>query len=206
MKQTLLIIFTLCIGFTWIQNSHAQTNPQEVVKTANENIQNLLKQNIAENTPQATKRDAELKTLVTNLLDLDYMAQKALGRYWRQQSEEERQEYLGLMRQLVERSYLRQARSRTEYEVQFRNVTTEGDESEVETNLRIKTRNRIENVEIIYTMKKQGQTWRVVDIETDGASTVMNYRTQFRRIIKQHGFGELISRMRKRLDAGEADL
>ena len=147
-----------------------------------------------------------MSEVVSNLLNLDHMAEKALGRNWRGRSQAERQEYLGLMRQLVERSYLRQARSRTEYVVEYVSVDVDGDETEVETNLRINTRGRREIVEIIYTMKQFNGTWRVVDIETDGASTVRNYRAQFRRIIERHGFGELISRMRSRLEAGDSEL
>jgi phospholipid transport system substrate-binding protein len=42
----------------------------------------------------------------------------------------------------------------------------------------------------------------VFDVVTDGVSLVRNYRNQFNRIITDHGWAELIHRMRDRLQRG----
>ena len=72
--------------------------------------------------------------------------------------------------------------------------------------VRVRRRGRVEEIEVVYTMAQRGGAWRVVDVETDGVSTVRNYRSQFRRIIGQDGFEALLQRMRTRLEAGEVDL
>lgn len=196
----------LLLSLTWAFSATAQPGPRETVEAANQQLSALLKQK-APTTPQATKaHDTKLREIVTNLLDLDHMAQESLGRYWSQQTEEERREYVTLMKQLVERSYLKQARSRTSYTVSFGAVNVNGNEAEVETTLRVTSRGRREAVEVVYSMALREGRWRVVDVETDGASTVRNYRAQFRRIIQNEGFAELVARMRRRLAAGEADL
>ncbi len=182
--------------------------PRETVERANQQIHKLVNQELPEGSPQAAERDRQLKAVVGELLDIDFMAQEALGRTWRDLTPEQRQEYLSLMRQLVERSYLRQTRSRVDYTVTFGevDVNERRGEAEVVTQLQINTRGRIERVEVIYTLARRDGRWRVVDVETDGASTVRNYRAQFRRIIRNDSFGELLSRMRSRLEAGESDL
>ena len=40
------------------------------------------------------------------------------------------------------------------------------------------------------------------DIVTEGSSLVTNYRSQFRKIIKKHGFPELLKRMKNKADQG----
>lgn len=192
----------------WTSSASAETGPRQVVEAANEQIHKLVTQDAREGTPEAAERDRQLKTVVNDLLDLDFMAQDALGRTWSERTPAERQEYVSLMRQLVERSYLRQARSRVQYTVSFGAVDVDQahGRAEVETTLDVTTRGRREEIEVVYTMALRDGRWRVVDVETDGASTVRNYRAQFRRIIQQDGFGELLSRMRSRLEAGESDL
>jgi ABC-type transporter MlaC component len=77
---------------------------------------------------------------------------------------------------------------------------------EVPTKVRVRRRGRQEEVEVVYTLAERSGRWRVVDVETDGVSTVRNYRSQFRRIIDQDGFAALLERMRTRLAEGEVDL
>lgn len=177
------------------------------VKTANANIQSLIGQKVKAGSKAAAKRDANLKTAVSKLLDLEQMAQDALGRQWAKRTAAEKAEYSKLLTQLVERSYLRQARKHHQYTVTFGNVNKgRKGRMEVESVVHVKTKGRTEQIEVIYTMAKTDQIWEVVDIETDGASTVNTYRSQFRRIIDDQGFEALIKRMRKRLAEGAVDL
>lgn len=184
----------------------AEQGPRERVEDANRRIHDLVSKQAPEASPAAAQRDEQLRALVSDLLDVDEMARQALGREWDQRSEAERREYLDLMRQLVERSYLRQARERTDYALSIGDVRTRGGEAEVETELRFQTRGRQETIEVVYTLALRDGRWKVTDIETDGASMVSNYRTSFRRIMRQDGFAELLNRMRRRLAEGESDL
>jgi phospholipid transport system substrate-binding protein len=206
MRTTQLIVSLVFVVHSW--PAAAEIGPREVVEQANNRIHKLVSQNAREGTPQAAERDRQLKAVVTELLDLDFMAQDALGRTWDERTPAERQEYLSLMRQLVERSYLRQARSRVQYTMTVRDVTIDqaSGRAEVETVLVVTTHGRREEVEVEYDMALREGRWRVIDVQTDGASTVRNYRAQFRRIIQQDGFGELLARLRSRLEAGESDI
>lgn len=209
MRKTVEIgAMTLLLILGFAPRAAAEPSARAAVEEANQKIQQLVSQDHPAGSSKAADAEKQLKVVVNQLLDLDYMAEKALGRTWRERTAEERQEYLGLMRQLVERSYLRQARTRVDYTVEFGDVEEDAARgtAEVATTLWVKTRGRREEVEIVYTLSKRGGVWKVVDIMTDGSSTVRGYRAQFSRIIKQSGFDELVSRMRSRLEAGEADL
>jgi phospholipid transport system substrate-binding protein len=201
-------IIVISLHYLMCGQAFAEPGPRETVEAADQRIRSLLNKQAPAGSPAAAARDKQLKELVTTLLDLDHMAEKALGREWSKRSDTERREYLELMRQLVERSYLRQAESRTQYQVQYGAVDVDAarGEAEVETVLTIHTRGRREHIDIVYSLTRTDGRWRVTDIETDGASTVRNYRAQFRRIIQQQGFSELLARMRRRLEQGAADI
>lgn len=184
----------------------AEQGPRERVEEASRRIRELVAKQAPEGSPAAAQRDEQLRAIVTDLLDVDEMARQALGRAWDERTEAERREYLDLMHQLVERSYLRQARERTEYTLSIGDVEVRGGEAEVETELRFQTRGRQETIEVVYTLAQRDGRWKVVDIETDGASMVSNYRTSFRRILRQDGFAELLNRMRRRLAEGETEI
>jgi phospholipid transport system substrate-binding protein len=184
----------------------AEQGPRERIEEANRRIHDLVSKQAPEGSPAATQRDEQLRAVVTDLLDVDEMARQALGRAWDERSEAERRDYLDLMRQLVERSYLRQARERTEYTLTIGDVETHGNEAEVETELRFQTRGRLESIDVVYTLALRDGRWKVTDIETDGASMVSNYRTSFRRIMRQDGFAELLNRMRRRLAEGASEI
>lgn len=205
-RQLLTALSFLIAGALWSGKAGAQSGPRERIEEATQQIRQILSKQAPPSSPAAAQQDKQLQTVVNQLLDIDHMAEEALGRQWRRRSETERQQYLALMRQLVERSYLRQARERTEYQVRIVSVDIDDDEAEVETMLEFETRGRQERIEVIYSLELRDDRWRVVDIETDGASTVRNYRAQFRRIIRSQGFEELLNRMRQRIEAGESTL
>ncbi len=151
---------------------------------------------------QRTSRDAEVTAILVDLLDYDELARRALGTHWSEHTPAEQQQFVGLLRQLVERNY----RTNLEHILEF-NVTygTEGTLPEgalVSTSARSQSDRRQPAVEINYSMHQVGESWRVFDVNTDGVSLVRNYQQQFNRIITQHGWAELITRMQQRLADG----
>lgn len=60
-----------------------------------------------------------------------------------------------------------------------------------------RTAARGEATEVVYTMRKAGAAWRIVDITVDGVSTVENYRASFAKIIAKDGVEGLLARLEK---------
>jgi N-glycosylase/DNA lyase len=49
-----------------------------------------------------------------------------------------------------------------------------------------------------YRLTNKGGTWYAYDVIVDGVSLVMNYRSQFGKIIGESSFQELLRRLRER--------
>jgi len=150
--------------------------------------------------PDTPKRADELTALLGEFLDYDRLTRLSLDKEWNKRSPRERQHFVSLLRQLVERQYQRNMQSTLEYKVKW--VGTEP----IETGVRVKSsarsvkKKRQPPVAIDYSMSPAGKEWKVFDIFTDEVSLVKNYKRQFRRVINEEGWDGLIGRMEKKLN------
>lgn len=148
------------------------------------------------------RRNEQLNQLIGGLLDYESVSRQALGDTWDERSEQERERFVSLLRQLVERSYQQNLERTLDYRVRYVSEDRRGDAVLVHTTARSRENRRAPEVSIDYRMKQEGDGWVVVDVITDGVSMVRNYRNQFTRIIRRDGWDGLISRMESRLAEG----
>ena len=149
--------------------------------------------------PDTPARGKELTVLLGEFLDYGRLAKLSLDKEWAKRSPKDRDHFVSLLRQLVERQYQRNMESTLQYKVKW--VGTEP----IETGVKVKSsaksvkKKRQPPVTIDYSMSPAGDEWKVFDIFTDEVSLVKNYKRQFRRVIKDEGWSGLIGRMEKKL-------
>jgi len=151
--------------------------------------------------PDTPRRAEELTELLGEFLDYQRLTRLSLDKEWDKRSPRERQQFVTLLRQLVERQYQRNMESTLDYKVKW--VGTEPIDTGVKVNssARSVTKKRQPPVAIDYSMSPDGDEWKVFDIFTDEVSLVKNYKRQFRRVIRDEGWDGLIDRMQKKLKA-----
>ena len=155
-------------------------------------------------TPTETqRRNGELTRALSDLLDYDELAKRALATHWETRSERDRRQFVQLLKQLVERSYQHNLRSTLDYSVRYLGESADPGGVIVRTTARSRTNRRAPEVSIDYAMRRVGAGWKVYDVTTDGTSLVRNYRSQFNRIITRESWAELIRRMQSRLTSSE---
>src|SRR5690606_26943704 len=96
--------------------------------------------------------------------------------------------------------YRKNLKKTLDYDVNFKGAGKAKKGTLVKTVAKNKKNDREEPVSIDYVLHQVDGKWRIYDIVTEGSSLVNNYRSQFRRVIKQKGFDELLARMKKKLD------
>lgn len=147
-------------------------------------------------------RSAEITRILSDLLDYQELARRALGSNWESKTPAQRTQFVELLKRLVERNYEQNLERIQDFELRYTAEETVGDGIVVRTEARSRADRRSPAVEIAYTMRRDGSVYRVFDVTTDGVSMVRNYQNQFNRIISQNGWDELIRRMEQRLAAG----
>ncbi|MCZ7683184.1 MAG: ABC transporter substrate-binding protein [Sandaracinaceae bacterium] len=182
-------------------SASAQDGARAYLERQHEEVNRILRQPAA-NDAARQRRSERLRTLLNGLLDYPELSRRALGEHWEARSEAERQQFVDLLRQLVERNYEGNLERILDFEVTYERESRRGDLTVVHTSARSRTQRRQPPVAIDYAMRRVDGTWRVVDVTTDGVSMVDNYRSQFHRIISRDGWDELIARMQRRLEQG----
>lgn len=171
------------------------------LRQRNDDVNRILRREASTDAARA-QRSQEVTGILSDLLDYDELSRRSLGTHWDQHTEAERREFVGLLRQLVERNYEQNLERVIDFDVSYTTETTTAEGTVVRTEARSRAERRQPPVEIVYTLHLQGTNWRVFDVVTDGVSLVRNYRNQFNRIIAEHGWPELLRRMRDRLARG----
>jgi phospholipid transport system substrate-binding protein len=142
-----------------------------------------------------TRRRAAVRGIAEEIFAFEETARRALGRHWNQRSPAQRDEFVRLFADLLERSYLSKIGQYSGERVTWVGETIDGDQAVVRT--RIVTPQSSE-IPVEYRLLRAGDRWRVYDVVIEGVSLVSNYRTQFNRIIETASYDELVSRLRSR--------
>jgi phospholipid transport system substrate-binding protein len=149
--------------------------------------------------PDTPKRAEELTALLGEFLDYDRLARLSLDKEWDERTPRERERFVILLRQLVERQYQRNMESTLNYKVTWVGTEPLENSVKVKSSARSVTKKRQPPITIDYSMSPSGDEWKVFDILTDDVSLVKNYKRQFRRVIADEGWDGLIERMEKKL-------
>jgi phospholipid transport system substrate-binding protein len=147
----------------------------------------------AEVSPEARRR---IEALITRSVDLPWMLRASLGPQWKAMTAKQR---TALEKAFVNR--FRRASSGVLEPYRSTRITygTETDAGAGE--VRVPTRVDVdgEPLEIAYALRREGGEWRIVDIVSDGVSTVDNYRASFARVIAKEGVDGLVRRLERGL-------
>jgi phospholipid transport system substrate-binding protein len=142
---------------------------------------------------RTTERRRAVRKIATDIFDFPEMARRSLGRHWQGLGERDRQEFVGLFTDLLERTYISRIESYGGERISYANELMDGDVATVPT--RIITKNGTE-VPVDYRMLKRGDRWLVYDVTIEGVSLINNYRTQFNKIIQTSSYADLVKRMK----------
>jgi phospholipid transport system substrate-binding protein len=174
--------------------------PMATLKAKNGEVDRLLRTKVDKGSPAEQKQKDEIKQLAATLLDYDELAKRSMAQHWSKLTAEQHRDFVSTLRELIERNYVKQLRNNLDYKVTYKGEDVDGDEATVTTVVKVNTKGKSTDAEIIYKMRKIADgAWRVWDVITDELSLVRNYKTQFNKIITEQSYDALIKKMKKRL-------
>jgi len=181
----------------------AKTGPgTSVVKSANDTIAALLKQKVTAGSKEEKDLAAKVTTSVRGFLDIDQLGKRAMVDNWAKLSKPQQDQFLALLRSLIEDNYIRGLRANVEYQTDYTGETTDKDGNViVATKINTKRNGRPYTIGVDYVLVKDGDKLRAWDIKTDGVGLVENYRSMFDKIMDKDGFDGLIGKMKKKQTA-----
>jgi phospholipid transport system substrate-binding protein len=148
------------------------------------------------------ERRAALRGVLESVIDFPEAARRALAVHWRARTDAEREEFIGLFRDLVTHSYIRLMEPYAGETVQIVGESPTDGATTVLTRIH---RRQGEPIPVDYRMHLGGTRWLIYDVVVEGVSLVANYRVQFNTIIQTSSYVELVRRMRARVaEIGQA--
>src|SRR5213594_5073227 len=142
-------------------------------------------------------RRTAVRQVANDIFDFSETAKRSLARHWAPRSQAERDEFVALFSDLLERSYIGKIELYGGEKIQYVGEAIEGEGAVVRTKLLTKQGTEIP---IDYRMLHRGDKWLVYDVVIEGVSLISNYRTQFNKIITTSSFQVLMKKMKTKQD------
>ena len=180
----------------------AGSSPMAELKKSNASLKKLFQKQSPSWSPEHDAKRSEMRKIVDGFLDYEELAKRALARHWEEITPKQRTEFVGVLRDLIERNYIKQVHGQPNYELRFTKEAIMGSEATVSATLETSNEGKKVTVEMEYKLLYKDR-WLVYDVITDEQGMLENYRAEFNKIITKESFDALIKRMKKRLEKTE---
>jgi len=195
----LVVLFPL---FIWPQFTCAdppsQANPKALIQSGTERALQILHETQKGQTPSLRQRKGEILVIVSDYFNFEEMAKRALGRPWKDQTPDKRQEFAQLFKQLLFNTYINRLENYTgsNERVLYDSEKLDGDYAVVKTHILYQGN---QNIDIEYRLHRDAGEWKVYDVVVEGISFVDNYRSQFSSILTNESFDSLLTKLRHKI-------
>jgi len=137
---------------------------------------------------------AALSALFGKFLDTDFMGREALGRHWSEFTPGQQKEFLGLFRELLERTYVQKLLLFDNPKFQYVSEAESNGEARVDTNI-VTPR---DNFSVVYRLRLEGGGWYATLITVEDVSLTANLGSQLDHLLSRQSPEDLLTMLRKR--------
>ena len=141
-------------------------------------------------------RRAALRKTIDERFDYRQMVMRSLAKNWDLRSDQERQEFIGLFKSLLENSYASKLESYSDEKINYTNEMIKGKYALVKTEVVRPS----STIAVDYKLIQENGDWRVYDFVIEGVSMIRNYRSQFTKIIRKDSYEILVQKLTDKIN------
>jgi phospholipid transport system substrate-binding protein len=173
----------------------AAGSPLQAVKSGTERALSMLKSSHTPGGQRLRERRSEIMSVVDEYFNFEEMGRRSLGRPWKDQPAEKREEFIRLFKQLLFNTYIDRVETYTisNEQISYDSEKIEGEYAVVKTRV---LNYKDSNIQIDYRLHLEAGGWKVYDVVAEGVSFVDNYRSQFASILANEPFDGLLKKLR----------
>jgi phospholipid transport system substrate-binding protein len=193
------VVVMMTAAMTWTTSGPAWAGaPTDQLRGRVDRVLRALEDPELKQEGRLLQRRTAIREIAYQIFDFRELSQRALARHWQARTPAERDEFVQLFADLLERTYIRQIEQYSGGErVQFLTEATEGEQATVRTKIVTKAGTEIP---VDYRVHRVGERWLVYDVAIEGVSLVSNYRAQFDRIIRASSYKALADKLKAKKD------
>ena len=170
-----------------------------VKKVTEDGIENIINANI----PQAEK-DKRFAKLFNSALDIQFIGQFVLGRYWRTATPEQRQEFIDAYRELNVQTWSKRFDEFKGRNFIFKGTDASNSANQIFVNSTVPMEQG-EPAKVVWRVKQIGNEFKIVDIIIENVSLAITARNEYTAFIKQSpdGVAGLIKNLQEKTKAND---
>ena len=137
-------------------------------------------------------RIKKINKIVSPIFDFQLMAKLALGReHWPKLTKQQQEKFIQLFVERLRTSYREKIALYTNEEILFK--PAEKKKSTINIPMELKTKDK--KIAVLHKLRKVDKRWKVYDVEIQGVSILLTYRSQFDDILSRGTVEDLLSRL-----------
>ncbi len=139
-------------------------------------------------------KEKKISKVISPIFDFPLMAKLALGRkHWPKFTPPQREKFTRLFTERLKKSYREKIAFYKDEKVLFKPKVQKKKTIYIPMELRYEDK----KVAILYKLRKIEKRWKIYDVEIQGVSILLTYRSQFDEILRRDTVEELLSRLEK---------
>lgn len=171
-----------------LEDPNYPNDPNELVRTKWNAVISVLKNKDLDQETRVKK----INKIVSPIFDFPLMAKLALGReHWPKLTKAQQEKFTKLFIERLKTSYREKIALYTNEEVVFK--PAEKNKSTICIPLELTTKDK--KIAILHKLRKVDKRWKIYDVEIQGISILLTYRSQFDDILSKGTVEELLSRL-----------
>jgi len=186
------IVFEIFLGvflLMFTSNLLWSGEPEDIVKKV------ILKDISLKGGERTKERKQKLWEEISPSFDFEEMTKRAMGKYWRERSPEEKREFIELFANNIKGSYMRRTGSRFGEKIISLNEEQNNDYARVQALLIKRT---VGKVSADFRLIRKDKEWRICDVIFEGVSLVNNYRSQIYSFLTKSSYEDLYQMLKQR--------
>ncbi len=186
------IAFKIFIGISFLTFTSTPLwsgEPGELVKSV------ILKDISLKDGEITKERKQKLWEKISPSFNFEEMAKKAIGKYWRERSHEEKREFVELFTNNIKSAYIRKTGPRFGEKIFSLSEVQDNGYARVQVELIKKTE---EKKSADFFLLRKNLEWRIYDVVFEGVSLVNNYHSQINSFLIKSSYEELVQMLKRR--------
>lgn len=158
---------------------------------------------IRNNALNKSQKQAKLETVFSNAVDFQWVGRFVMGRFWKQATEEQKNQYLAQYQKFLLLNYTSRFASHTSGIFKVTSSRDDGDgEFTVSTQMQAGDSNG-DPVLVDYRIRQMAGSYKIFDVIVEGVSLLTTQRSEFASVITDKGIDYLIKQLADKSAAGE---
>jgi phospholipid transport system substrate-binding protein len=170
-------------------------SPPAFAMTPAEQLQGTIQQvlSVVQNAAHSEQRRQEmLRETLMPMFDWPEMAKQSLGKHWNLAAGREH-EFVSAFADFLGNSYVGTIASYKDEKIQFVREAVEKDRAQVNT---VIVPNQGDATAVNYRLHRVGGEWKIYDVVVEDISLVVNFRSQFSRILAKGSLDDLLKQLK----------